>query len=125
MNDETAKLIQQLADKLGTTAEHLWGVLVRQAPLAATWGIFELFIDGAIAALFWVIARKLVIRAAKMDDDGSDELALFACYASAFVCGVIALVFTVGFMLGDLGGFATTLAGFFNPEYWAFKQVVK
>ena len=36
MNEATAKLIEELAAKLGTTAEHLWGVLVRQAPISAT-----------------------------------------------------------------------------------------
>lgn len=31
MNEETRKLIESLAASLGTTAEHLWQVLLRQA----------------------------------------------------------------------------------------------
>ena len=35
MNDQTAKLIEQLAQKLGTTTEYLWSVLIKQAPIDA------------------------------------------------------------------------------------------
>ena len=34
MDEKFQKLIEALAAKLGTTAEHLWGVLVRQAPIS-------------------------------------------------------------------------------------------
>ena len=29
MNDKTEQLVRELAEKLGTTVEHLWGVLVQ------------------------------------------------------------------------------------------------
>ena len=33
MDDKTLQALTALANKLGTTAEYLWGVLLRQAPL--------------------------------------------------------------------------------------------
>jgi len=40
MNDQTTKLLTDLSNKLGTTAEYLWGVLVRQA-----------YVDGVISII--------------------------------------------------------------------------
>lgn len=34
MNEQTTKLIEQLAKELGTTAEYLWTVLLKQSPIA-------------------------------------------------------------------------------------------
>ncbi len=39
MDEQIEKLLRELAEKLGTTAEHLWGVLMRQAPISGVIGI--------------------------------------------------------------------------------------
>lgn len=41
MNDKVLEALQTLAEKLGVTAEHLWGVLLKQAPIDGT--IFLVF----------------------------------------------------------------------------------
>lgn len=53
MDDKYQQMIEALAAKLGTTAEHLWGVLVRQAPIT---GAVDLAICVVLAALtaWWV-----------------------------------------------------------------------
>ena len=33
MDEQSAKLIEKLAEKLGTTAQYMWAVLVEQAPV--------------------------------------------------------------------------------------------
>lgn len=35
MNEGTERLLTQLAEKLGTTTEYLWAVLLKQAPIDA------------------------------------------------------------------------------------------
>jgi len=35
MNEDTIKLIRDLAEKFGTTSEHLWAVMVRQALISS------------------------------------------------------------------------------------------
>jgi hypothetical protein len=49
MNPEVAKVVQQLADKLGVTAQYLWAVLVRGNR-----------VEGAIAALFVAVAVAII-----------------------------------------------------------------
>lgn len=49
MNEATQKMIEELATKLGVTAEHLWGVLCRQAPTSAVVGL------AGDAVLLWLV----------------------------------------------------------------------
>lgn len=35
MNEQTEKLLREIAAKIGTTGEHLWGVLIQQAYIRA------------------------------------------------------------------------------------------
>lgn len=47
MDDKYRQLIEDMAAKLGVTAEHLWGVLVKQAPIS---GAVDLVICIVMAA---------------------------------------------------------------------------
>jgi tellurite resistance protein TehA-like permease len=116
MNEQTAKLIEELANKLGTTAEHLWGVLIRQAPITATTDLL-LLVAACIGLI--IIARVLpkVVRKFEEGDEGIGDL--FIIIAS-IIFGILCLIILV-LSLCELG---TTLSGFFNPEYWALKQIL-
>lgn len=109
MNDETLKLIDKLADKLGTTAEKLFAIMVKQAPLS-----------GAIQVLLFLIlvgiAVFLLWKAIKSKSWDIEPRCILG-----FVSGVmlVALVITA------LCGADVVLASFFNPEYWAVKQFIK
>jgi hypothetical protein len=107
MNDKTAEIIKQLADKLGTTAEHLWGVLIKQAPISSS---IDLMFDAILIGLMAYVWVKLV----KHDADAEDKIMLGIILT--IVCGVAALA-----MMASL---PTTIAGFVNPEYWALKQLL-
>ena len=50
MNPEVGKIVQQLADKLGVTAQYLWGVLVRGNRVEG--GICTLFVVIGIVAAY-------------------------------------------------------------------------
>ena len=109
MNDKTEQLVRELAEKLGTTVEHLWGVLVQQAPIAAATNTLLLGIAGILTAL-------VVRTAVRLWKDGEEEAAITA----TFVSGLMALASFVA-----LCCFAPAIAaGFFNPEYWALKQII-
>ena len=51
MNDQTVQLLRELAEKFGTTTEHLWGVLIKQAYIS---GVGDLItsIAFALAAIY-------------------------------------------------------------------------
>jgi len=120
MDEKFQKLIEALAAKLGTTAEHLWGVLVRQAPIS---GAVDLVLCVVIAAVtvWWValVKRKTTCppetktNRAEWRDEGA-----FLAWIVTVIFGVLALISAIVSAQGIVAAFA-------NPEYWALKQLVK
>lgn len=123
MDEKYRQLIEALAEKLGTTAEHLWGVLVKQAPIS---GAVDLVLCIVIAASAWwwaALVKRKTTKPPKTDDDRypyaewSDEAA-----GLSWIGAVIAVVFALICIVGSAQGI---VAAFANPEYWALKQLVK
>ena len=123
MDEKTLQALTGLANKLGITAEYLWGVLLRQAPLT---GVIDLIliIAWVIGAVLWCrfIVRKTTCPKPTDDKrypraDWTGEAAFFA-WASAVVVALIAGL-AVSISL------ATTVAALANPEYWALRQILK
>ena len=123
MDENYRKLIEVLAAKLGTTAEHLWGVLVRQAPISG--GVdLVLCVVIAVVTAWWV---QLVMRKTTCPPETEtnrypraewkDEFAFLAWF-TVFAAGVLALVCVIGSAQGIVAAFA-------NPEYWALMKLVK
>lgn len=82
MNEKVLEALQALAIKLGTTADHLWGVLIKQAPIDGT---IDLIACIALV-LFNVASLRLVVRKALSDDpDWGEEIAVVACLAAALL----------------------------------------
>jgi len=119
MNEKTEQLLQQLADKLGTTTEYLWKILVSQARYdAIISGIQMAFM---FAIIYWTI--KLHIRFSKEDDNGrsvyynKEELAVIPM----ILAGITSIIMIVFF----LSGFNDLVSSIFNPEYWALNKVMQ
>jgi len=96
--------LQALASKLGVTAEYLWGVLLKQAPISAALD----FAFIAFVALLWCV----IYRFRKHLDDFNVILFFFGV--------IIMVVLTV---LAVIIVFVAPTA-LLNPEYWALKQVL-
>lgn len=115
MDDKTLQALTALANKLGTTAEYLWGVLLKQAPIT---GGLSLLMMAA-----WVVVCVLLVRYVRSKTRGErpewdDETArAFAWTGVGMVCAVAALVVSI-----ELGGAVTAIV---NPEYWALRQILK
>lgn len=107
MTDEILKRLDALAAKLGTTAQHLWAVLVREARIEAyeyvAWATLWLVL-GAVAAYRFRCCFK------------SDDLG-----GPAIFCAIVATLFFL-IACGCLAGLPGMLL---NPEYWALQQVLK
>jgi len=122
MNDKTQEALVAMAEKLGTTAEHLWSVLIKQAAITGT---IHLVI---LAAWVWfaIWSYRLVRRKTKRpaatpekqyphaewDDD--------AGFIAWFVWGLMAalMVTIAGCEL------TSTLSALLNPEYFALKPIL-
>jgi len=108
MNKETIELINRLADKLGTTAEHLWGVLIVQARINAYEDIAILAFWGAASLLFSLLFWK----ANKDEWEYTDVIV--GVWIVVLICAGIYGLMAVPEII-------TCLA---NPEYWALQQIL-
>ena len=104
--------LDALAAKLGVTAQHLWGVLVRQAGVERTFSIVGM----AVGALILVLAVVLFVKATKSLHQ-EEEVGLVWLWGGILLSAV------------GLVDFFTNLYWLLtcttNPEYWALKQVLE
>lgn len=123
MNSETLNALTSLANKLGTTAEYLWGVLLKQAPIT---GVIELMVMVAwvVCAFLWTwFVLKKTTRPKATDKERYpsaewEQEAAFFAWLSAFL-----LMFFVGVLISD--GITRVTSALLNPEYWALRQIFK
>jgi hypothetical protein len=115
--EELTPLLEKLAEKLGTTTDYLWGVLIKQAPITATVKLvyLALVIIGGIA--LYKIHKRLC-----REVDGCNgyfefgELAMAPMVVATIIWAVLFII--CFFQIG------TIVTGFFNPEYWALDEVM-
>ena len=102
--------LQPLADKLGTTAQYVWGLQVKQA-----------YVDGFVALgglMFGIVLCLLSFLLVKhLNKEEYIEIAdfIFFLISCCFATGL-------GFILVN---FSTVLNCLVNPEYYALQQLIK
>lgn len=119
MNQETLQFLEQLAAKLGTTSEYLWGVLVSQAK----WDAFISFIQMAFMAawIYWNI--KLHLKFCK--NMPGENYTYYAEYeAMAGIPMIIAGILSCILFFFFLNGFNDLISSIVNPEYWALRRLI-
>jgi hypothetical protein len=95
MDEKTEKVLRELADQLGITIEHLWEVLVKQAPIEAVLSFVSVLICAGV---------------------------FFFCFSSVFVCVVIGFI---SLIVGVASIDSVMIVGFINPEYWALSEILR
>ena len=118
MEKETAAVVAQLADRLGTTSEYLWAVLIKQAPITGTVILIEYAVTALAVVLVWR-NRKSLMSAWTTGVDSGDGVA-FVTIMGFLIFGVVAIVW----LLACLFNLGTVVSAFFNPEYFALDKVV-
>lgn len=114
MSDEIMQIIDQLSERLQVPAEQIWSALLVQARIE---GWIGLVMPVVLSFVLWVTAWR--IYATKIRGKGLFEVNEFwgiACMLAAVVAVAIAVV----------GACASSMsiAGLFNPEYWALKEIM-
>lgn len=126
MDDNTLKALTALANKLGTTAEQLWAVLLVQAPIEATVNVIQALICVAVTAgwLFLVYRKTRTLEITGSSERYSyahaewrDEAAFFA-----WVAGFVLIVFSLAYVTFAV---RQVIVAVLNPNYWALTQVLK
>lgn len=122
MNENTAKLLEQLANKMGTTSEYLWNILLRQASIDATITLIQY----ALLAIAGIALYKIHLRLSKpikSDTYGSD----WDSYSDNDFYGVIMVASLIVYSILIIAAFfcvGSVINGYFNPEYWALDRLL-
>jgi hypothetical protein len=120
MSEELNKQLASLASKLGTTTEHLWAVLVRQAYIEAISSLCTLVVCLVLAAIA-VYGFLLVQR--KYRSVSPEELRLSMWpppeYMRWFILGIVLFLL----LLVASNNFYWLISDLFNPEWFAFKAL--
>ena len=109
MTKNTEILLRELAEKLGTTSENVFNILVAQAPLQ---GLFNL-----LASILFIVIIHHSFKFLKKQKESLNEDGFFMLGLLLGVCGIITIVYT-------LITFSTNVSALINPEYWALKQIL-
>lgn len=121
MNEQTAKLLEQLASKLGTTSEYLWGILLKQAPIDATITLLQTLFLFLVGWGLWKVHKKLLSKPSGQDYDDS----YYEKYKIGAIFPMVLVTFGWGIMmLICFCSFSSIVSGYFNPEYWALKEIL-
>lgn len=113
--NELTPLLEKLSEKLGTTTEYLWIVLIKQAHIQVIYYCIEFAIMGLSLFIFYKIGKYWL----KNWNDLEDKYE-FAMGVGLICIGILSFIFLVAFMI-DLNSLVSAL---FNPEYWALKQIL-
>ena len=110
MDGNTAAVVQQIAAKLGTTSEYLWGVLLKQAPIYAFTTTLEII---AMGIGIYLYAKHFN----KFQEWFDDEIA----------CGMVVglttvVVVVIGFVA--IASVPHVITALLNPEYFAFSKIL-
>ena len=117
MNEQLQQALADLASSLGTTTEYLWGVLLKQAPIAGVSYVAGACIATAITVACFLTIRWS-IRALRRDDyDHWDDVRPVMGLVLGCLFGLLAVAFAVGFA-------TYAFTAFVNPEYWALKEIL-
>lgn len=116
MSDKTTELLNALAIKLGTTAEHLWGILVKQAFLD---GVVSCFQYAALLAAWYVTYRVLKNWNVIFESAAKNDLERPLVFV-----GLVLFPALVIYSVSAFCYLSVFFSAFFNPEYWALHQVL-
>lgn len=111
LNEEILKRLDGLTTKLGISAEHLWGILTKQAKLEFIMPFITFIIFVSIATLV-IVKRKYLLEISR-DDEFIEFLFGFVAIAT-FLGSIIFGLYTLG-----------CISYLFNPEYFAFQEITK
>jgi hypothetical protein len=113
-------MLAELAEKLGTTIEHLWGVLLYQSFI---FGISASFISMIMLAIligtFYYLKKVGNERRKKVDWECEYDVDFLTIGWVFFT--IIAIVFPIVILVT----FYEIFTAFFNPEYWALQTILK
>lgn len=118
MNEQTTKLLEQLANKLGTTSEYLWDILIKQGPIDSTITLIQF----ALIIIYGIILYRLHIKFSKETE--SENSAYSNDEGYIILPMVFGFIVFIVFVIGAFFEIPSVFCGYFNPEYWALREIL-
>ena len=119
--EELTGLLEKLAEKLGTTTEYLWGVMINQAPISATTTLFQTLLVILFGLGLWKAHKWLM----KKEEEGNYAETRYDKYeGGAIIPMVIGVIIFVILSIICFCCIGDIVNGYFNPEYWALNKVL-
>jgi len=112
LKEKAFELLQQLAIKLNTTIENLWGVMVKQGRVEAISSLISIILIWGFGVFLYILHKRFIKK--KIYDEY--ELLIGA----PMIIGAIIFSFM---LLYSLSCISDVITGFLNPDYWALKQL--
>jgi hypothetical protein len=119
MNENTAKLLEQLASKMGTTSKYLWRILIKQTPIDATINLVQSILAIAGAFVLYSIHMKFLDKS----NAGSSIYEIFQ--AAAVIPMVLLSTVSLISIIGVFASMGDIVNGYFNREYWALNKILE
>jgi len=119
MNDNTTKLLEQLSQKMGTTSEYLWKVLLKQAPIDATISLIQTILIIFFGLMLYKIHKYLMKWVDSRGYNGYEKYEEAASVPMIVGMIVFIILFIYAFCCIE-----NVISGYFNPEYWALNRVL-
>lgn len=120
MNEQTIQLINQIAEKIGTKAEHLYAALIRQAYISAITDCVAFTIVLTLAFI-WV---KLHIKFTKPIKGNKFKESAYGKYKESIIIpmclSAILIVAALSYYISNIG---STISGFINPDYFVIQKL--
>lgn len=110
-------LLSQLAEKLGTTTEYLWAVLIKQAGICIIQDCFFIVIS-ILFIIGYILYVKYFIKNYQKLYDNDEE---YGHGVITVILGCIAIIAIFVIMVGV----EEIITCVYNPEYWALNQILK
>ena len=105
-------LLEQLAEKFGTTVEHLWEVMITQASIFVSFSVVFFFITAIVITI--MIFYSVWFHRIETYDSDVHEILLIVGWMISFVLIILCVIF-----LYDV------ITAIKNPEYWALERLMK
>ena len=115
MKEKIFEALMALAAKLGTTAENLWDILVRQNDVIIFRYHIALWVFGICLALF--VVGLILLAIAQWEADGMGVAGAILAVPSGLV-GICVFFY----LLSEVGAYTTALR---NPEYNALYRILE
>lgn len=124
MKPDIESILAAIAMNIGTTVEHLWGVLIKQSTISA--------ISDFITCTLWIIGfvylfkgvKKLINKRIVIDKYGDEVIKRDIDEAIVWIIWTCMIVVSLIMVISVTLSIENIINASFNPEYWALEKIL-